>query len=196
MTFQSLLDANVHALNEGVELIQLLSPDQYGSGFEPAFQATIGAHYRHVIEHYRCLLSQIAKGVFCYDKRERDEGLELNCEYALESIADIINKLETMDGKLFDRQYRIVDQQSDFPLTTTLQRELLFLQSHTVHHYAMIAGITRGLGKQPMCDFGVAIATINHREEKQEHDNVVSNQESSAGSTAEQSSNRSNACAR
>lgn len=195
MNSQSLIDANIHALKEGAELLLMLDSEQYGSGLEPAFQATIGAHYRHAIEHYRCLFIQIAKGVFCYDKRERDEELESDREYALQSIADIICKLETIDIELFDQQYHIVDHQLTAPLATTLQRELLFLQSHTVHHYAIIAAMARGLGKKPMRDFGVAIATIKHRDETCEEGGAASTQEKQATSTPALASDRSNTCA-
>ena len=195
MNSQSLIDANIQALKEGVELLQILNSEQYDSGLKPAFQATIGAHYRHFIEHYRCLFTQIAKGVFCYDKRERDEQLESDREYALRSIAGLIVQLETIDFELFDQQYHIVDHQLAAPLATTLQRELLFLQSHTAHHYAIIAAMARGLGEQPMRDFGVAIATIKHAEKMRKHSNAASSQETQEASTPELPSDRSNACA-
>lgn len=195
MTSQSLIDANIHALKEGAELLLILDSEQYGSGLKPAFQATIGAHYRHVIEHYRCLFGQVAEAVFCYDKRERDEELESDREYALRSIADIIGQLEAINSEAFDQHYHIVDHQLAAPLQTTLQRELLFLQSHTVHHYAIIAAMARGLGKQTMPDFGVAIATIKHRDDTDQDDNPASTQDKQTASASELAPDRSNACA-
>ncbi|MFT4629297.1 MAG: putative damage-inducible protein DinB [Arenicella sp.] len=191
MNSQYLIDANIQALREGDELLLTLDSEQYGSGLKPAFQATIGAHYRHLIEHYRCLFSQITKGVFCYDKRERDEQLESDREYALRSIADTIAQLEALELEVFDQQYHIIDHLLAVPLATTLERELLFLQSHTAHHYAIIAAMARGLGKQPMREFGVAIATMKHTDMMRERDNVAATQETQEAST----SDRSNACA-
>jgi hypothetical protein len=195
MNSQSLIDANIQALKEGAELLLMLDSEQYDSVLKPAFQTTIGAHYRHLLEHYRCLFTQIAKGVFCYDKRERDEQLELDREYALRSIADILGQLETIDFTLFAHKYHIVDHQLAAPLGTTLQRELLFLQSHTVHHFAIIAAMARGLGLQPMHDFGVAITTIKHRDKTLKQDKAASTQDPQAASTSELTSDRSNACA-
>jgi uncharacterized damage-inducible protein DinB len=194
MNSQSLIDANIQALKEGAELLLMLDSEQYDSDLKPAFQTTIGAHYRHLLEHYHCLFTQLAKGVFCYDKRERDEQLESDREYALRSIADILGQLETIDFTLFAQQYHIVDHQLAAPLATTLQRELLFLQSHTVHHFALIAAIARGLGLQPMPDFGVAIATIEHRDKTFKQDKAAPTQEPQAASTPEFASDRSNAC--
>ncbi len=195
MNSQSVIDANIQALKEGAELLLMLDSEQYDSDLKPAFQATIGAHYRHLLEHYCCLFTQIAKGVFCYDKRERDEQLESDREYALRSIADILGQLEAIDVTLFSQQYHIVDHQLAGPLATSLQRELLFLQSHTVHHFAIIAAMARGLGLQPMRDFGVAIATIKYRDKTLKQDKAASTQEPQAASTSELTADRSDACA-
>jgi hypothetical protein len=42
---------------------------------------------------------------------------------------------------------------------TTLGRELLFLSSHTVHHFALVAQYCRAAGVEPEQDFGKAPAT-------------------------------------
>jgi hypothetical protein len=43
---------------------------------------------------------------------------------------------------------------------TSLGRELLFLESHTVHHMALLADYVRGLGVVLDANFGKAPATI------------------------------------
>jgi len=159
---QSLLEANIKALQEGAELLALLEADQYTQGFKPAFQSTIGAHFRHVLEHYRCFLGQMTSRKFCYDDRDRDQLLECDRVYASTTIVDLIDQLTELDSDLFDQDYSIEDQQVAGRVKTTLHRELLFLQSHTVHHYAIIGAMTRAFGKRPDEDFGVAIATREH----------------------------------
>ena len=63
----NLLQTNIDALEEGSALLALLNPDQYMQGYKPVFQSTIGAHFRHVLEHYRCFLKQYSSGELCYD---------------------------------------------------------------------------------------------------------------------------------
>lgn len=159
----SLLESNIEALQEGAELIRLLEARQFTQGFKPAFQSTIGAHFRHILEHYRCLLSQMSDGAFCYDLRERDQLLECDIEYAARTIDELKQQLSELNDVDFSRQYTITDQQIGGLLQTNLARELLFLQAHTVHHYAIIGAMTRAFGKHPDEDFGVAIATREHQ---------------------------------
>jgi hypothetical protein len=45
---------------------------------------------------------------------------------------------------------------------STVARELQFLLSHTVHHYALIALILRLQGFEPGEEFGVAPSTLAH----------------------------------
>lgn len=164
-TTQSLIKSNIDALKEGVELLSLLEKEQYIAGFKPAFHSTIGAHFRHLLEHYRCLFDQLPNGVLCYDKRERDSLLECDIEYAKRTLKQMQSELSSLSSEVFSREYLIEDQQAVGQVTTSLQRELLFLQSHTVHHYAIIGAMTRAFGKQPEDDFGIAIATRNHQAE-------------------------------
>jgi hypothetical protein len=46
---------------------------------------------------------------------------------------------------------------------STTGRELQFLVSHTVHHFAMIGGICRALEVEMEENFGVAPSTLRHR---------------------------------
>ena len=165
-----LIQSNMEALREGEELIGLLEPGQYSLGYKPAFQSTIGAHFRHVLEHYRCFFEQQSKTIFNYDLRDRDQLLECDAEYALSTISELIEALKALHNQAITEphfsvaEYMIADEQTSVPVTTSLNRELLFLQSHTVHHYAIIGAMTRAFGKQPQDDFGVAIATRVHNE--------------------------------
>jgi len=90
---RSLLESNIEALKEGADLLRLLKGGQYKKEFKPAFQSTIGAHFRHILEHYRCLLSQLEAGVFCYDLRQRDQLLECDSDYAATTIEELIQQL-------------------------------------------------------------------------------------------------------
>ncbi len=49
--------------------------------------------------------------------------------------------------------------------TSSVERELQFLRSHTVHHFALIAVILRLSGLEPGEEFGVAPSTLRYRKE-------------------------------
>jgi len=160
----SLIQTNVSALQEGLELLALLTPVQYTQGYKPAFHSTIGAHFRHVLEHYRCFVYQLPNREICYDSRERDLELECDFHYAEKTIHSLIADLQQLASLDLDVNCTLVDQQASEAVATTVYRELLFLQSHTMHHYAIIGAMTRSFGAQPADDFGVAIATRTHQQ--------------------------------
>jgi len=163
---QRLIEINIDALNEGLALLELLNLEQYQQGYKPVFQSTLGTHYRHVLEHYRCFFSQLPTFKFRYDKRERDQKLEVNIDYAKQTIKEIVQQFVGFDMTLFAKMYTVAEEQKDMYLIdsveTNLGRELMFLQSHTVHHFAMIAAMSRGQGISPDESFGVAIPTQNY----------------------------------
>ena len=48
--------------------------------------------------------------------------------------------------------------------TSTIGRELQFLVSHSVHHFAMIRGISQRGGEELDGDFGMAPSTLRYQE--------------------------------
>ena len=68
-------------------------------------------------------------------------------------------RARNIDPEVLDSDLLIRDQQTSDSVRTSVARELLFLQAHTVHHYAIIAAMARNLGLSTKPDFGLAIAT-------------------------------------
>lgn len=169
-----LLAANIAALSEGKAVLESLDDVQFRSSCKPAFQSTLGAHYRHLLEHYVCFLksTQHVGSLICYDSRKRDVKIEQNRAYALQALDQVVAELcafeapgaATGEGELGASalevgSFEVRDHQMVPPLATSLARELLFLQAHTVHHHAIIAAMCRILEHTVPENFGVAIAT-------------------------------------
>ena len=160
--------SNISALSEGHKLLDLLSADQYEATFKPAFQSTIGAHFRHVIEHYQCFFEQLKEQHFSYDLRRRNHQLETDVTYAQEVLLDLVTSLRNLEVSAFNQPYTVSDEPIVGKIETSLARELLFLHSHTTHHYAIIAAIARSQGIQLDTNFGVATATQSYQMMTQE----------------------------
>ena len=161
----NLIESNVSALRQGLELLTRLKPEQYTQACEPAFESTIGAHFRHALEHYCCFFNQLPQNLICYDKRERDQSLETELLYARDTLGLICDELETFDFTAYNGTLLVRDQQTLEPVPSSIERELLFLHAHTVHHYALIAAMARSFGVPTAEGFGVAIATLEHYRE-------------------------------
>ena len=163
---ERLLRANLHYLQQAVVLLERLEDGQFAQEVTSFHGSSVGGHMRHCIDHYLSLLGGVASGRIDYDDRKRDPGLETRTSEASRAVDHIMQGLEslmknTMPVGLLvkmDCGGEDIDWQP-----STIGRELQFLVSHTVHHFAMVGGICRMLGVSLEDDFGVAPSTLRHR---------------------------------
>jgi len=130
--------------------------------------AAIGTHVRHVLEHYETLLRK-ADLPINYDRRTRDLAVEQCPQTGIASLQAVRAQLHDLADMASEQTLTVAcscaTDGSERPtvVTSTLGRELMFLQSHTVHHLALIAVLARQRGMSVPTDFGVAPATLQYR---------------------------------
>ncbi len=99
-----------------------------------------------------------------YDRRHRDPRLECDKAHTISVIAGIQKSLALLMERDDESLQVIMCQDVSLPegeqTVSSLSRELLFLQGHTVHHYALIATILKLGGQCVNSDFGVAPSTL------------------------------------
>ncbi|MEM1206167.1 MAG: DinB family protein [Acidobacteriota bacterium] len=165
----SIAHQNIFFLGQGLRLLGDLDDGIYGSR-GPCGQSSAGAHMRHVLDCYRCFLGGLEGGRIDYDARQRNPQVETDRGVAAEAIRDIVRRLELIEDDLFEHPLQVqVDaaawnQGDQLWSGSTVARELQFLLSHTVHHYALVAVALRSLGFEPGDDFGIAPSTLAHRQ--------------------------------
>lgn len=155
---------NIAALRQGIELLSGLSPERYARRTPACFNSSAGGHLRHVIEHYLSFLQGTETGEIDYEARARDPLIETSPDYATAQLEAIGERLARLSG---DRELRVRAESAPMeasPLwgASTVMRELEFLLSHTVHHYALIGVICQLAGETLPKDFGMAPSTLRH----------------------------------
>lgn len=156
------LEGNRILLDQGIALLDRLSEELYAS--PRGSWAPVGAQYRHIIEHYRSFFDGLASGQVDYDARARDETIERHRAAALEATRDCLTRLAALDGA--EDRALLVRMDSGASATgsdwrsSSLGRELQFLSSHTVHHYALIKLLLDDTGLDFGSEFGVAPSTL------------------------------------
>lgn len=159
------LEQNLFVLRQGRELLRQLDQTTYGD-VDPMAKASPGAHLRHCLDAYRCFLRDQESGRVDYDRRERDPRVETDPAVAAAWIAEIVDALPALEGML-ERSLMVradCDSAEEGGWTaSTVARELRYLFSHTVHHFAILAIILRHRGLEPDEDFGVAPSTLAFR---------------------------------
>ncbi|MCH6256668.1 hypothetical protein MLD52_08930 [Puniceicoccaceae bacterium K14] len=161
----SLLRANCCVLQQGIDLIKLHSDASYTKSDKSVFGSSLGSHIRHVLDHYRAFLNSIESGVVDYDNRKRDTIIEKSRQMAIDEAESLIKSFEILEF-FEDKQVGVrvaASTEGSVKISqSSLARELQFLVSHTVHHYALIAIASRVQGIEPADTFGVAPSTLKY----------------------------------
>lgn len=159
--------ANMAVVRQGVELLRSPAAADYARRAPAVFGSSAGGHFRHAIEHYTGLLEGLAGGEIDYERRARDSHLESDPTAAAAALEQIAARLEQLIA-LEDCPLRVRAETAggDVPpvwCESSLRRELEFLLSHTVHHFALVATICRLHGHEPGAEFGMAPSTLRYR---------------------------------
>jgi uncharacterized damage-inducible protein DinB len=165
---RGLADALDAVLLQGKELLENLVQEEFAASHPIGNGASIGAHYRHCLDHFLQLFAGLESGTVNYDARTRDPILEtdrlvaITATEALRSSAQELRKLGAEDP-LEVRCAVTCGNEEAGSASSTLGREMMFCISHAIHHYALIAMLLRSTERDVPEGFGVAPSTIRHR---------------------------------
>jgi len=154
------VDQNLDAIDDGLELL-----DRLRTLDDPRADSAVGGHFRHCIDFYDCFLAGLPSGRIDYDARRRAREVEARPEAAAHELGRIRRSLADLRTEDLDHELSIQFglPAAEPPSTgSTVDRELLFLFSHTIHHYALIALLLRQQGVEVPPDFGFAPSTLEH----------------------------------
>jgi hypothetical protein len=157
----SLADSNIVLLEQLGALLDTLDDEAYVQPHPGIGLSGIGPHVRHCLDFYARLLAGAPAGRVDYDDRPREQRLETSCRAARLRVTELAASLPSLARA--DRRLRVRMDGVEAP--SDVQRELLALQSHTVHHLALIAVLLRAQGRLPPAGFGVSPSTLRHEQE-------------------------------
>ncbi len=157
----------IAVLGQLAELVEALSGEQFTRKPVGVVPSSIGGHIRHNLDHVRTLLDSLSRGELDYDDRRRGTGIESERGSALEAIEYLCTRLRNSAWPAGDETFRMTQMvAADRPPVvawTSLDRELAFVLSHTIHHNALIGTMARLMGVVLPPEFGYAPSTIAHR---------------------------------
>jgi hypothetical protein len=158
------------------QMIAVIQP--YLSGTRPGYAEHIGPHMRHVIEHYETLgralrltsSAQALTATVDYDARERDPLVETHPDVAVgrvRRLQQLLGIVGGLDVQVLAQTVQVhlrggVHGENNFNCTSTVARELMFLNSHTTHHFAVLQGYAKQRGESLGAGLGKAPATVAH----------------------------------
>lgn len=125
--------------------------------------ATIGQHTRHIIELFQCLENGYDKGIVNYEKRNRNQQIEIDSTLAISLLSKIFNGLGKPNINLI-LQASFGNDSVEMNINSNYYREVTYNIEHTIHHMALIRVAINAFTNIVLPDsFGVAPATIQYR---------------------------------
>lgn len=127
--------------------------------------ASIGAHIRHILDRFHCLFAGLPVASIDYDDRKRDREIEHNLEAARFALATVKRRVEQLaqqpsSNGLITVREAVLPAGPAVQIPSTLERELMSLITHSIHHLAVIVLIAKSFGHQIDDDLGKAPSTL------------------------------------
>lgn len=158
----SMFKSSVDTIEQFKQILQQIPGECYSKSCTVLFNSTIGQHTRHIIELYLCLLKGYDQADVSYDRRERNQRIELELSYAIEQLGLIQRQLER-PNKSIKVTYELCGAETC--LDSNYFREVMYNLEHTIHHHALIkVGIQHFTKMELPESFGVAPSTIQHKQ--------------------------------
>lgn len=149
-------------LRQGIALIENLD-DTFFTRCEKAEKSSVGTHFRHNLDFVTNFLHGLKTGKLDYNARERNLRVEQNRQYAISRFREAIIRLENLTPELLEKKILVRSETiENLWCESSALREMEFLQSHTIHHYALIQTKLASFGFVVPKDFGVAPSTLEY----------------------------------
>jgi uncharacterized damage-inducible protein DinB len=160
----------VGLLQQLFDLVGALSDDEYTRKPVGVVESSIGGHVRHNLDHIAALLRGLPTGHVSYDHRDRGTDVERNRVAALDAILTLEAELLSFPWAAVPPELTlsalVAPDRPPVAARTSVERELAFVVSHTIHHNALIRVMVKLIGRGVPADFGYAPSTIASRKNR------------------------------
>lgn len=162
-------EGNQHIIRQMTDLLDTIDNQLYAQPLEVFKGASIGQHFRHILDFYLCLIKGIQQGRVDYASRDRNPMAEMDVRFIQQAFYNVSQMMDRFSEEVPVKvcgDFSIQATQRP-ELISSIGRELMFAYDHAVHHLAMIKiGIATVAPTLQMDHaLGVAPSTIKHRAE-------------------------------
>ncbi len=166
-TASDIIGAAQDVLLQGLGLLFQLGDQTYSRVARDPFNASIGQHYRHMLEHFQSLVTGLRAEEINYDARERNPRLQTEVTWASIATCDILRALKRYTNEALARDCTVINSvgytaPDPSSFSSNISRELAYCAGHAIHHYAIIRLIGHEIGVPVPAEFGVAPSTLKY----------------------------------
>ena len=161
------LEGQLETVQQAKEFLLGLTVENYQVVIKPHFASSAGTHMRHILDHYLALQDGLSQGLVNYNKRNRYSDIESCPETALLQWQKVEHWLQEVSQLNTDMPLLVlcetsVNETQNTQTKSTLARELVFVSSHAIHHFSLLAVINSLLGNKDEENFGIAPSTATY----------------------------------
>lgn len=149
-----------------LSVLKQLTPTQYTMQDK---HSSIGGHMRHILEFMQTLHNGLTGGVVDYELRERNPVFETDPVATEECLRFLLQGLshalmQSPESHLLTLHETPYVGANKVALTSSLEREILFIIQHGIHHLAIIKMLAASQNITLDASIGLAIATQIHNQ--------------------------------
>ena len=149
-------------LERMAELIHSVPDNLYT--LDRADSGSAGAHFRHMIEIAGLLVEGIGTGRVDYADRARDSRIEADRDLAAAAVGNLAQRVAALPRGIGNRRLFVRSEiDTGQFMSSTVDREIEFVTSHTIHHLALVREKLSASGFQTDPEIGLAPATSRYR---------------------------------
>ncbi len=169
MNRSALISAAEDVLHQGCALLDNVDDESYSRKEEGPWGSSIGAHYRHILDHFLCLIEGLWDGEINYDQRGRSREIETSIQAARIATNNLIEALAAIPRDVLKQECTVIysigyDNNEALPVGSVVARELMFCVGHAIHHYAIMKLLCSTRSVALACEFGIAPSTLKYQE--------------------------------
>ncbi len=161
-----LIHFNKKLLEDALNVLKLLDDTELACCPTPLHESSIGQHLRHIADHFSALIYSNLETVD-YQHRNRFTRMETSTLAATHRFRTLKKDMTLIEQGACRINAETGYQAQSVVLDSTRERELAFVASHTIHHFALVALLLRALQKSPPENLGIAPATLAAKPKKE-----------------------------
>jgi len=168
MNCEALITAARDVLHQGLALLDNVDEESYSHKEDGPWGSSTGAHYRHVLDHFLCLVEGLWDFQVNYDHRSRNRDIESSIEIARQATRDLIEALTAIPDGVLMQECTVVysvgygDAETQ-TVRSAVARELMFCVGHAIHHYAIVKLLCSIRAVPLPYEFGIAPSTLKYQ---------------------------------
>ena len=156
-----LLESATDVLLQGLHLLFQLDDRAYSRVAPAPYNASVGSHFRRVLERLRCLVNGFRPGEIDYEAPERNARLEEQVVYASVACCDVLRAFKKFTKETLNKDCVVIcsggnDRHPSAPVGSTLGRELEYCIGHALHHFDIIRLMCDSMHVRVPMEFGDA----------------------------------------